>query len=214
MDDFIIFVNAKAYEKATGTNAVQLARACEKYGAWLAVQAVDVFRVHQAVPSLRVFSQHIDPVSYGSNTGAVLPEAVLSAGASGTLLNHAEKQLSFNVLQKSVSYAKNAGLLVVVCADTLKQAKKIDSLGADYIALELPELIGGDVSIVSSDPSLIKEAVSSLQTPVLVGAGVQSGEDVRVAKQLGASGVLLASAVASKTDDPESVLASLVQGLT
>jgi triosephosphate isomerase len=213
MDEFIIFVNAKCYQKATGQNAVELAKACEKFGALLAVQATDIYRVSSQT-NATVYAQHIDTASYGSNTGAVLPEAVQQAGAVGTLLNHAENQLDMDTLSTSITRAKEVGLSVIVCAKDITQAKHIDSLGADYIALEIPELIGGDISIVSADPSIISEAVKALPTPVLVGAGVQSGEDVRVAKQLGAQGVLLASAVAKKTDNPSEVLADLYSGLT
>jgi triosephosphate isomerase len=45
--------------------------------------------------------------------------------------------------------------------------------------------------------------------PVLCGAGISTGEDVESARDLGASGVLLASGVA-KAAEPESVLRDLV----
>ena len=204
----IIVVNVKCYEKATGKDVLAIASACEQTGAWIAAQSTDLYRISSQTGA-KVYAQHIDPVGFGSHTGAVTADAVLSAGAEGTLLNHSEKRLSFDVLKSSVMHARNAGLSVIVCAENLSEAKKFDSLQADFIALELPELIGGDVSIVDSDPELIKNAVSSLDTPVLVGAGVHSGEDVRAAMSFGAAGVLLASAVAKKTTDPLSVLEDL-----
>ncbi len=47
------------------------------------------------------------------------------------------------------------------------------------------------------------------ETKVLTGAGIQSGECVKIAVDLGTSGVLLASSVV-KADDPEAVLRDLV----
>ncbi len=44
---------------------------------------------------------------------------------------------------------------------------------------------------------------------VLTGAGIQSGECVKIAVDLGTCGVLLASSVV-KADDPEAVLRDLV----
>ena len=47
---------------------------------------------------------------------------------------------------------------------------------------------------------------------LLVGAGVKNGEDVRLAIELGAKGVLLASGV-TKASDPKAVLLDLASGL-
>jgi triosephosphate isomerase len=83
------------------------------------------------------------------------------------------------------------------------------------IAGEPPELIGGDISVTSADPGIVKDTVSAVEAvdaniPVLCGAGVKTGEDVRAALELGAKGVLLASGVV-KASDPEAVLRDLVR---
>jgi len=87
-------------------------------------------------------------------------------------------------------------------------------LGPAFIAVEPPELIGGDISVTSADPSIVSDTVAAVKSVnpnvrVLCGAGVKNGEDVAMAIKLGAEGVLLASGV-TKANDVDSVLADLV----
>lgn len=213
MKDPIVLVNAKAYQRGVGTMSVKLAAACARFGAYLAVQAPDIYRVSSESEAI-VWAQHVDPVSFGSHTGAVVPEVASAAGAVGSLINHAEKQLSITEITQCIARCKDVGMQTMVCVDSLSLAKQVDKLSPTFIALELPELIGGDVSIVSADPSLITDAVETLSTPVLVGAGVQSGEDLKKSLELGARGVLLASAVVKKSDSYEQALQSLYDGVT
>jgi len=85
------------------------------------------------------------------------------------------------------------------------------------IAVEPPELIGGDISVTSADPTIVSNTVSLVnsvnpQVVTLCGAGVKNGQDVSTAIELGTSGVLLASGV-TKAEDPLSVLRDLVSSL-
>lgn len=224
----IIIVNFKLYEQATGnedsdamvrlSSAVALAKCHEKVaketGANIAVavNAIDLAEVCQNV-DIPVFAQHIDPVTYGSYTGHVLPVAVKDVGAAGTLLNHAECQIDDETLKASIESAKEAGLYVVACANDEEAAERIIGYGPDLVAVEPPELIGGDVSVSKANPDVIKNSVAKLgKGKVLVGAGVKTGEDVRIALELGASGVLLASGVTT-AESPVDVLRDLVSGL-
>lgn len=214
----LILVNFKTYEQATGESAVVLAKIHEKVaqetGAniCIAVCALDLVRVCESV-SIPVFAQHTDFCGYGSHTGHILPEMVKEAGAYGTLLNHAEFQLGDETLEKCITAAKRAGLFVVACANDPDKAGKISGFAPDLVAVEPPELIGGDVSVSKAEPAVVEKAVNLVgKGKVLVGAGVKNGEDVKIALALGASGVLLASGVV-KSDDPYSVLMDLVSGL-
>ncbi len=214
----LIIVNFKAYEQATGASAVELAkiheRVAQETGASIgvAVNHIDLLDVVRAV-NIPVFAQHIDPVGYGSFTGHVLPDVVKATGAYGTLLNHAEYQLENQKLMKAIESARDAELFTIVCADTPAAAEKIVEWGPDLIAVEPPELIGGDVSVSKAGPEVIEDAVGLVgENRLLVGAGVKDREDVCIALSLGASGVLLASGVI-KADDPYSVLMDLVAGL-
>ncbi|MCK5613335.1 triosephosphate isomerase, partial [Candidatus Pacearchaeota archaeon] len=172
----------------------------------------DLSKVIDAV-HIPVMAQHIDPIEFGSGTGSILPESVKSVGAEGTLLNHSEKCLERDVLKRSIERAKKVGLTTIVCAETPEEGATFLEFDPDYIAVEPPELIGGDISVSTSQPEIIENAAKLIgKEKLLVGAGVKTGEDVKLAIQLGAKGVLLASGVTNATD-PKAVLMDLVSGL-
>jgi len=213
-----IIVNFKAYESAVGENALKMAqihqRVADETGVSFAicVQAGDIHSISQSV-KIPVFAQHTDPIAYGSHTGGILPESVKFAGAYGTLLNHAEKQLSFDVLETSIMRAKDAGLFTCVCANTPEAAAEIAKFNPDLIAVEPPELIGGDISVSDAKPEVVERAVAMVENvKILVGAGVKTTEDIKKAIELGASGVLLASGV-TRAENPYEVLTNLAKGL-
>ena len=100
------------------------------------------------------------------------------------------------------------------CAADIEEAKALATLSPTFIAVEPPELIGGDISVTTADPEIVsgtpqvvKQANANVR--VLCGAGVKNGEDVAKAIELGTEGVLLASGV-TKAEDPKSVLIDLV----
>ncbi len=222
----LIIVNFKTYKEATGENAVKLAKHCEaaalkaknKAKVAVAVQAADIFRVSAAVDKkiIMVFAQHIDANGQGKSTGFITAEAVKEAGASGTLLNHAEHKITD--IAKRIATAKAAGLATVVCAASIDEAKTVASVAPspDYIAIELPELIGTLVSVSKANPEVITSSIAEVRKikniPVLCGAGVANGEDVRKAIQLGTEGILVATAVVL-AKDPEEALLELISGI-
>jgi len=214
----VIITNFKAYKSASGDAAVDLAilhaRVMNDTGVSMAVavQATDLFQVASMV-DIPVFAQHVDAVEYGSYTGYILPEAAKAAGAFGTLLNHSERRLSMEVLKLSIKRAKEAGLYVVACAKDPQEGAEIAFMGPDLVAVEPPELIGGDISVSTAKPKVISTAVGLIGAgKTLVGAGVKNAEDVKIALKLGASGVLLASGV-TKAKNPGLVLRDLAKGI-
>lgn len=219
----VIIINFKTYRSGIGERALHLAKICEKVanetGANIAVavSAPDIYKVSKEV-SIPVFAQHIDDAEYGSNTGDIIAEDAKENGAVGTLLNHSEKRLRLDVLERSIKRAKEAGLITVVCATNADEGKALSAFDVDFIAVEPPELIAGDISVSTAEPELIKESVHKICgdkkcDQVIVGAGVKTGEDVKIALELGAVGVLVASGV-TKSDEPEKVLMDLVKGLS
>lgn len=214
----LIITNFKTYDTATGAKALYLAKIHEKVAKEtgvtlaIAVQLADVRLIANAV-SIPVFAQHVDAVRYGANTGYVLPEAVKEAGAYGTLLNHSERQISMELLKASIEAAQAAGLVVVACAQNHDEADQVMHMRPEWVAVEPPDLIGGDISVSTAQPELIRRAVDlhGGNSTTLVGAGVKNADDVRIALELGACGVLLASGV-TKAADPEAVLRDLVHG--
>ncbi len=213
-----IIVNFKLHENGVGENALKLAKIHERVAAetgasiGVAVNALDVLRVAAEV-SIPVFAQHFDVVRYGSHTGHVSAELLKKGGVYGSLLNHAEHPLADNMLIASVHLAREVGLFTVVCADTPMKGAEIAGCGPDLIAVEPPELIGGDISVSKSQAHIVQKAVQMIGVGrTLVGAGIRDMEDVKLSLEFGASGVLLASGV-TKAEDPYGVLMELVRGL-
>jgi triosephosphate isomerase (TIM) len=217
----IFVINFKAYQETIGKNALHLARICEKVAIQtgadirIAVAATDLANVtdHVTIP---VYSEHVDEYPLGKHTGAILPEMVKAAGATGTLINHSEFKIPMKKLEDSIKRAEDLSLVTIVCADTLEEETKILGLSRrpDFIAIEPPELIGGDISVSTAKPELITRSVDEANklTPhlrVLVGAGVKNHLDVKKAMELGAAGVLVASGI-DLAKDPEVALRELI----
>src|SRR5437867_3056637 len=164
----VILVNFKTFPEALGPKALALSKACAKVadatGASIVVApaATDVARVAHEV-RIPVFAQHVDAVEAGARTGWLPPEAALEAGAAGTLLNHSERKLPMRDLEAIVPRCEALGLEVVGCADDLAEAESIARLGAEYVAIEPPELIGGDVSGTRAKPEVVSGAVARVR---------------------------------------------------
>lgn len=217
MNDALI-LNCKAYRDATDTSTKGLLDAIEDVAVpdgvdlIVAVNPVDL-RLASST-ELTVYAEHVDPVSYGSHTGSVVPESAARLGAAGTLLNHSECQRSVETTEEAVRRCQETGLDTVVCADSVDELKHRASIGADALAVEPPELIGGNTSVSTARPGLVEDAVAvgeSYETPVLCGAGVKTAEDVSQAKDLGAAGVVLASGVI-KAASPGQAVSRLLDG--
>ncbi len=215
---FLLVVNFKTFIEATGKLAIELAKMAEKVSRdtgvtiIVAPQFTDIEPVSKTV-DIPVFSQHIDSIKPGAHTGRVLAEAVKSAGAEGSLLNHSEKRISHSEISESLRLCVDADLRSIVCADTTKASVDLAQLKPDMIAIEPPDLIGTGISVSKARPELITESLSQIRkvnrsVRVLCGAGVTTAEDVSRALELGSEGVLVASGVV-KNKDPRAVLESM-----
>ena len=215
----LILLNLKTYPEAAGTKALPLAKKLEKvktknYEIVIAPSLPTLEEV-AAGTSLTVYSQHTDLAGLGAFTGKISAQELKKIGVKGTLLNHSERKIPFPILQKIAADCKKQKLIVVVCASSLLEAKKVAELKPDYLAYEPPELIGGDVSVTKTRPDIILRAVElvkkiSPKTKVLCGAGVHSREDIQKALQLGTKGVLIGHAV-PKAKDPAKFLRELLR---
>ena len=177
------------------------------------VSAFDLEAVRRAAPSLEVWSQHLDPVGQGGFTGWLEPKTAMHRGAQGTIINHAEHKVEMDHVKRLLPQLPD-DFPVCGCAADLEEAKSLAEMGPTFIAVEPPELIGGDVSVTTADPSIVSDTVAVVKATnpdvrVLCGAGVKNGQDVATAIKLGAEGVLLASGV-TKASDVASVLNDLV----
>ena len=217
-----IVLNVKTYAEATGEKALEIAKIMDKISQEtgvsmaIAVQATDITLCAKQV-NIPVFAEHIDPITPGSHTGWTLPEAVKSAGAIGTLINHSEHRLILSDIDVCITRAKELELDHIVCSNNIATSKAIATFSPNFVAVEPPELIGGDISVTTADPGIVSGTVNALKdinknVKILCGAGVKNGKDVAKAIELGADGVLLASGIV-KAKDKESVVRDLASGV-
>jgi triosephosphate isomerase len=217
-----IVLNVKTYAEATGSNALNIAMLMDKISKEtgvsmaIAVQATDISLCSKKV-SIPVWAEHIDPIKPGSHTGWTLPEAVIDAGAIGTLINHSEHRLKIADIDTCITRSKELNLDHIICSNNVNTSKAIAAFSPNFIAVEPPELIGGDISVTTADPDIVSSSVNAVKdidekVKVLCGAGVKNGKDVVKAIELGADGVLLASGIV-KAKNKEMVIRDLASGL-
>ena len=217
MDKPLIVVNFKTYQTASGESAEQLATVMEQvanrnYRMIAVVSAFDLSLISNNTDNVEVWSQHLDPVGKGSYTGWLEPDLAIYRGATGTIINHAEHKVPIDHVRDLMAMLPE-NFPICACAADVKKAIALAKLGPTFIAVEPPELIGGDLSVTSADPSIVSDTVAAVKSTnpdvrVLCGAGVKNGADVKKAIELGAEGVLLASGV-TKASDVSSVLNDL-----
>jgi len=218
----VIAVNFKTYQEASGRAAVELATLCQdvasETGASFVVAppSFDLALVARSV-RIPVFAQHLDSVPSGSTTGHVTVENAKSSGAAGSLINHSERRVKVAEVHEVIDRCRAAGLSTIVCTNNAAVSRACAAMAPDFVAVEPPELIGGDVSVTTAKPEVISDTVEAIRqidrsVGVLCGAGVKNGRDVAKAIELGTDGVLLASGVV-KAKDRRAVLLDLVSGL-
>ena len=214
----IILINVKCYENAIGerlpafVEALTHAEGREKARIILAVPATDLLRVRDC--PFELFGQHVEGMDLGSHTGHIHPLLLKQAGASGSLLNHAEHRQDTKQITQAIESCNLYGLDVCLCADTPARGSELAQLAPTWIAIEPPDLIGGEVSISRARPEVITESLDRIRTVrasqnVLVGAGIKDAQDFKVALGLGTQGILLASGIV-KHNDPAVVLSDLL----
>lgn len=218
----IILVNFKTYSEATGRNALELAKKCERANSeteicvGVAPQFVDIPPIVKAV-SIPVFAQHIDPIKPGSSTGHILPESVKEAGVAGTLINHSERRLKLADIDAAITRTRELGLISLVCTNNSAVSAATAALRPDMIAVEPPELIGTGIPVSKAKPEVVSGTVKLVKqinhdVTVLCGAGITTGEDVSAALRLGTQGVLAASGIV-KAQNPLKVLSEFAEAI-
>jgi len=206
----IFLLNLKAYPGHLGNDALRDAKLLEELGREVGVTVAiappvpDLARVAGSV-SIAVLAQHADPGAAGARTGFSPVEAIAAAGARGSLVNHSEHPISDADVAATVTGLAAHGLAAVVCAADVAAAQRLAATRPAYLAVEPPELIGGDRAVSTARPEVVSGTVEAVravcpQTLVLCGAGVHDRRDVARALELGAEGVLVASAVTRAPD--------------
>lgn len=190
----LIVINLKTYQQ--GEKAIKIAKEIERVDKdiILGVQASDIYEITKKT-KLKVYAQHVDYFLPGRNTGYILPEAVKKDKAVGTFLNHSEHKLKYRVLRKTVKRCREVGLKVLIFAASVKEAKRVERLKPDFLVIEPPELVGGKKSVSKEKPELIRDIKNKIKMDFLVGAGINSKEDIDIAIMLGARGVAFSSII-------------------
>lgn len=212
----MIILSLKTYKEATGDNAIKLLSSVKKVSEETgikiipAIQPTDIYRIKKEL-GIEVWAQHMDPIEPGKNMGWLSPYALKEAGATGVVINHSEHKTTDENVKKILDKAKEYGLKNVVIAFDVDTVIKYDSWNPDYISYEREDAIGTGVSMVTQEKDNIIKLVSVLKRPLIIGAGIATGNDVRDAVKVGAVGVIMASRfVLAK--DPEAKLKELALG--
>jgi triosephosphate isomerase (TIM) len=214
-----ILINLKTYTEGTGKQAHEIAEMAQivagESGAQIGIAAgyMDIHPLgyHYELP---VYAQHVDGYEPGAHTGHITAYALKQAGATGSLVNHSERRLTLADIDAAVRALREQKMSAVICSSNVPTSAAAAALSPDYVAIEPPELIGSGVSVSKANPGIIKNSVAAVRAvnpkvKILTGAGIQTGECVKIAMELGTDGVLLASGVV-KAKAPIAVLRDLV----
>ncbi len=189
-----LVINPKAY--LFGEKCIDLALYADELAIqydvdiFFTAQLVDLVEISKRTKKVIPTSQHVDALKTGRGMGFILPDALAGAGIQATFLNHAEHPITLENLVKTLEICDETGLISIVCANTLTEAKLIASLNPDIVLCEPTELIGtgktSDADYITYTTKSIKEMAP--QAKVLQAAGISTGEDVYNAIKLGADG--------------------------
>jgi triosephosphate isomerase len=211
-------IGPKAY--MYGERMLKLAKAIDKiaikYDVDIIVtpQYTDIKPIADNTERIFVFAQHMDYLPVGRGVGSVLPEAIKAAGAVGVMLNHAEKKLTMDEIEKTIKRADEIGLATIVCADTVEELSQIARMEPNLLVAEPTELIGTGQT---SDANYIRTTIKTVNEinpdiMVLQGAGISNGQDVYNTIMQGAMATGSSSAI-MKAENPEAMVEEMIYSL-
>ena len=182
----MIIVNLKKY--VTGRQAAKIIEICNRVSHEFDIRIVAAVQPEDL--QIGCWTQHF-----------YLPEIP-------TLLNHSDYPLT---LERRKAQGSGHKAEKCICTKSVEEGVDFAKLKPEWLAFEPPELIGNtEKSVASERPEEIQRLASSVQCSVLVGAGIHTAQDVRTALELGAKGVLVATAVV-KAENPEEKLRELAE---
>lgn len=194
-----------------GKTLVKMAKGLEKLAKKYKVNVIldipdtEIYNVAKNVNSkyVHIYTQHMDSIPVGRGMGRTLPEAVKEAGAVGVMLNHAERKLTLEEIEKAINRADELNLATMVCADSIEEVKAISKLAPNILVAEPTELIGtgkpADKEYVDEVIKVIKEINPNIKP--FPSAGITKGEDCYNIIKAGSSASGCSSAIA-KAENP------------
>jgi triosephosphate isomerase len=200
-----LIINLKNYIETAGDNTLRIVKDAERVSEKLDVEII----ISPPQPSLaliakqtklKVISQHIDLKRHGATTGFYVAEIIEKVGAIGSLINHSEHGIKTEEIKQLIEKLKEINLLSFVCVKTVGELKEILKCEPDFVAIEPPELIGTQKSISAEKPFLIQKSNDLIKqenygAKLICGAGINKGEDIKMAVENGASGILVSSSI-------------------
>lgn len=186
----MLVINFKKY--VSDEKALELAKICKKVSDETGVKIIICVQPEDIYSEIECWSQKPEGFEYPF---------------SGTLVNHSDNRI--------VEWPEiKPGIQVCLCTKDAPETEKLISKKPNFILYEPLELIGSETtSVALSKPEVISEVAEICKRQnisLIVGAGVKSGEDVRISLQRGAVGVGVSSAVV-KALDPEKELRELAE---
>ena len=205
-----------------GETLVKMAKGLEKLAKKYKVNVVldipdtEIYNVAKHVNKkyVHVYSQHMDSIPVGRGMGRTLPEALMEAGAVGVMLNHAERKLSIEEIEKAIKRADELGLATMVCADSIEEVKQIAKLAPNIIVAEPTELIGtgkpADKEYVDQVIKVIREINPDVKP--YPSAGISKGQDCYNIIKAGSSASGCSSAIA-KAENPLALAEEMISAV-
>ena len=203
-----------------GERMLRLAKAVDEIAAEydldviITPQYADIRMIAENTSHIHVYAQHMDYLRPGRGLGSVLPESIKEAGAVGVMLNHAEKKLTLDEIEKTIARADEVGLATIVCADSVQEIEEGAQLSPNLIVAEPTELIGTGVT---SDMRYVRDTIEAVRRidpdiMVLQGAGISTPDDVARVIRAGALATGCTSGV-MRAADPEAAARAMLSTL-
>ena len=213
-----LVINLKNYSEIYSNFSIDISKISESVASDTGVEIIVcppnpvLYTVIENV-SIPIYAQHVDDAKVGSSTGSIVPELIKSINCQGSLINHSEKRIPIKDIEKLIERFNELDLTSLVCAQSIEEVESIAKLKPDIIAIEPPELIGSGRAVSKVNPKIISDSVNTVNSidkniDVLCGAGIMTGEDVSIALELGAKGILIASGII-KSNDWKSIILEL-----
>ena len=159
-------------------------------------------------------AQHMDEIGVGVGMGYASPEILFNKGVKATFLNHAEHQMETSKLVKTVKKARELGIMTLLCADSVEEARALAMLNPTIMLCEPTDLIGtgktSDDSYVKTTNDAVKEVNPNVF--VLQAAGISTPADVSRMIALGADGTGATSGIVA-SEDPVRTLEAMIEAL-
>jgi triosephosphate isomerase len=189
-----LIVNPKAY--LGGADTLQLALLTDELAGEFDIDVIFtaqhayLVEIARRTTHLMITAQHMDPIMPGRGMGHTLPEALVEAGATAVVLNHAEHPMTLAQLDATMRRADELGLATIVCADTERQCRAVAQLGPKVMICEPTANIGTGTMDTGDYIERTTRAVKEIDPSILViqAAGVTSGADITRVLEQGADG--------------------------